>query len=173
MKARSFSRREEESVDRVIREVARELSLGEHERDEVRSIGWEAFLSVYYASPDSFSWGRTEGWRQAYVQIRAALSAFKTQNNEKYYTASLDQPVIWESDTPRISMLPVRHGDFVPYLCLCDFISRLPKDQRWLARAFKRGYEAEEIPELFRCDREKLRKTHSRLRESMENYLNI
>ena len=41
MKARSFSQREEESVDRVIREAAQELSLGEHERDEVRSIGWE------------------------------------------------------------------------------------------------------------------------------------
>ena len=171
--ARSFSRREEAIIDNMIQGVICDLSLGKRHEDELRSIGWHAFLSVYDAGPERFRWAGEDGWTQAYLQIRSELAAYKAEQNRKYHTVSLDQPISSDSETPLRNLLPTCHGDFAQHICLRDYVSRLPENERWLARTLERGYTLEEIPSAFRRSPKKLERTYHRLRASMEHYLEL
>lgn len=174
MRKRRFSRREEAVVERMIRDAIRELALERGSAEELHAIGWQAFLSVYHYDPVGFRWDGAGGWARAYQAVYDALSAYKKQRNDDCYRLiSLDKPISGENETPLISRLPTHHGDFSQYVCLCDYLSRLPWDEQQLAWTLINGYDLEEIPAAFYCDPKEVEGTYHRLRESMEQYLRI
>lgn len=91
----------------------------------------------------------------------------------RYYTPSVDQPLTTESKAPLLSVFRAKHADFRSYVCLRDYMQRLPEDEKWLAGTLSSGYTLEEIPVLFCCTKEELTQIHNRLQESMMGYLEI
>ena len=120
-----------------------------------------------------FLWTGVGGWARAYLEIQTELYAFKVLETARYYTPSVDQPLAAESKTPLLHIFRARHADFRSYVCLRDYLQRLPEDEKWLAGTLSIGYTLEEIPVLFRCEKEELVQIHDRLQRSMMEYLKI
>lgn len=78
-----------------------------------------------------------------------------------------------ESKAPLLSVFRAKHADFRSYVCLRDYMQRLPEDEKWLAGTLSSGYTLEEIPVLFCCTKEELTQIHNRLQRSMMEYLKI
>lgn len=157
----------------MIQTIGRDLFLPERLEEDARSIGWCTFLHTYQKYPAQFLWTGVGGWARAYLEIQAELRAFQTQESARYYTPSLDQPLTTESKIPLLSVFRAKHADFRSYVCLRDYIQRLSEDEKWLASTLSIGYTLEEIPVLFRCEKEKLAQIHDRPQRSMMEYLKI
>ena len=170
---RRFSCREISLIDQMIQTIGRDLFLPERLGDDARSIGWCTFLHTYQKYPAQFLWAGVGGWARAYLDIQTELRAFQVQETARYYTPSLDQPLTTESKAPLLSVFRAKHADFRSYVCLRDYMQRLPEDEKWLAGTLSSGYTLEEIPVLFCCEKEELTQIHDRLQESMMEYLKI
>ena len=83
------------------------------------------------------------------------------------------QPLSPESKVPLLSVFRAKHADFRSYVCLRDYMQRLPEEEKWLAGTLSSGYTLEEIPVLFCCEKEELAQIHNRLQRSMMEYLKI
>ena len=182
---RRFSCREISLIDQMIQTIGRDLSLPERLGDDARSIGWCTFLHTYQKYPAQFLWAGVGGWARAYLEIQTELRAFQVQETSRYYTPSVDQPLTTESKAPLLSVFRAKHADFRSYVCLRDYMQRLPEDEKWLAGTLSSGvatfenvligtgYTLEEIPVLFCCTKEELTQIHNRLQRSMMEYLKI
>ena len=173
MNRRRFSRREENLIDQMILDIGRDLSLPKRLEEDARSIGWCTFLDVYQKYPAQFLWTGVGGWARVYLEIQTELYAFRARENARYYTPSVDQPLAAESKTPLLHIFRAKHADFRSYVCLRDYVQRLPEDEKWLASTLSIGYTLAEIPVLFRCEKEELAQIHDRLQRSMMEYLKI
>ena len=170
---RRFSCREISLIDQMIQTIGRDLFLPERLGDDARSIGWCTFLHTYQKYPAQFLWAGVGGWARAYLDIQTELRAFQVQETSRYYTPSVDQPLTTESKAPLLSVFRAKHADFRSYICLRDYMQRLPEDEKWLAGTLSSGYTLEEIPVLFCCTKEELTQIHNRLQRSMMEYLKI
>ena len=170
---RRFSRREEKLVDQMIQAIGAELLLPKRLEEDAHSIGWCTFLDIYQKYPTQFLWSGVRGWTRAYLEIQAKLRAFQAQERSRYYTSSADQPLAAGSTEPLLSVFRAKHSDFRSYICLRDYVRRLPEDEKWLAGTLNSGYTLEEIPVLFCCEKEELTQIHDRLQRSMMEYLEI
>lgn len=130
-------------------------------------------MDVYQKYPAQFLWTGVGGWARAYLEIQTALRAFPVRETARYYTPSVDQPLAAESEAPLLDLFRAKHADFRLYICLRDYVQRLPEDEKWLAGTLSSGYTLEEIPVLFCCEKEELTQIHDRLQESMMGYLEI
>lgn len=130
-------------------------------------------MDVYQKYPAQFLWTGVGGWARAYLEIQTALRAFQVRETARYYTPSVDQPLAAESEAPLLDLFRAKHADFRLYICLRDYVQRLPEDEKWLAGTLSSGYTLEEIPVFFRCKKEKLTQIHDRLQRSMMKYLEI
>ena len=130
-------------------------------------------MDVYQKYPAQFLWTGVGGWARAYLEIQTALRAFQVREIARYYTPSVDQPLAAESEAPLLDLFRAKHADFRSYICLRDYVQRLPEDEKWLAGTLSSGYTLEEIPVLFCCEKEELTQIHDRLQESMMGYLEI
>lgn len=173
MNRRRFSRREEDLIDQTIQATGRNLFLSKGLEEDTRSIGWCTFPDVYQKYPAQFLWTGIGGWARAYLEIQTELRAFQVQETARYYTPSVDQPLAAESETPLLHIFRAGHADFRSYVCLRDYVQRLPEDEKWLAGTLSSGYTLEEIPVLFRCEKEELAQIHDLLQRSMMEYLKI
>lgn len=170
---RRFSCREISLIDQMIQTIGRDLFLSEGLEEDARYIGWCTFLDVYQKYPAQFLWTGVGGWARAYLDIQTELRAFQVQETSRYYTPSVDQPLSPESKAPLLSVFRAKHADFRSYVCLRDYMQRLPEDEKWLAGTLSSGYTLEEIPVLFCCTKEELTQIHNRLQRSMMEYLKI
>ena len=150
---RRFSCREISLIDQMIQTIGRDLFLPERLGDDARSIGWCTFLHTYQKYPAQFLWAGVGGWARAYLEIQTELRAFQLQETSRYYTPSVDQPLSPESKVPLLSVFRAKHADFRSYVCLRDYMQRLPEDEKWLAGTLSSGYTLEEIPVLFCCEK--------------------
>ena len=157
----------------MIQTIGRDLFLPERLEDDARSIGWCTFLHTYQKYPAQFLWAGVGGWARAYLEIQTELRTFQAQETARYYTPSVDQPLTTESKAPLLSVFRAKHADFRSYVCLRDYMQRLPEDEKWLAGTLSSGYTLEEIPVLFCCTKEELTQIHNRLQRSMMEYLKI
>ena len=130
-------------------------------------------MDVYQKYPAQFLWTGVGGWARAYLEIQTALRVFQVRETARYYTPSVDQPLAAESEAPLLDLFRAKHADFRSYICLRDYVQRLPEDEKWLAGTLSSGYPLEEIPVFFRCKKEKLTQIHDRLQRSMMKYLEI
>ena len=130
-------------------------------------------MDVYQKYPAQFLWTGVGGWARAYLEFQTALRAFQVRETARYYTPSVDQPLAAESEAPLLDLFRAKHADFRLYICLRDYVQRLPEDEKWLADTLSSGYTLEEIPVFFRCKKEKLTQIHDRLQRSMMKYLEI
>ena len=137
---RWFSCREISLIDQMIQTIVRDLFLPERLEDDARSIGWCTFLHTYQKYPAQFLWAGVGGWARAYLDIQTELRAFQVQETARYYTPSLDQPLTTESKAPLLSVFRAKHADFRSYICLRDYVQRLPEDEKWLAGTLSSGY---------------------------------
>ena len=128
-------------------------------------------MDVYQKYPAQFLWTGVGGWARAYLEIQTALRAFQVRETARYYTPSVDQPLAAESEAPLLDLFRAKHADFRLYICLRDYVQRLPEDEKWLAGTLSSGYTLEEIPVFFRCKKEKLTQIHDWLQRSMMKYL--
>lgn len=173
MSVREFTHREKKLVDEMIIDVSEDVALPKVYYDEARSIGWCTFLSIYQKHPAWFQWEGYEGWTHIYQEIYAELSALKTQEQTKYYTSSLDQPIQSESDTTLLNFVQTQQDDPHTYACLHDYMQRLPEDERQLAYFLCDGYSLEELSAHLHCSKETLKQSYARLQESLTQYLSF
>ena len=127
---RRFSCREISLIDQMIQTIGRDLFLPERLGDDARSIGWCTFLHTYQKYPAQFLWAGVGGWARAYLDIQTELRAFQVQETSRYYTPSVDQPLTTESKAPLLSVFRAKHADFRSYVCLRDYMQRLPEDEK-------------------------------------------
>lgn len=102
-----------------------------------------------------------------------SAARLSVRETARYHTPSVDQPLAAESEAPLLDLFRAKHADFRLYICLRDYVQRLPGDEKWLAGTLSSGYTLEEIPVFFRCKKEKLTQIHNRLQRSMMKYLEI
>lgn len=97
-------------------------------------------MDVYQKYPAQFLWTGIGGWARAYLEIQTALRAFQVRETARYYTPSVDQPLAAESEAPLLDLFRAKHADFRLYICLRDYVQRLPEDEKWLAGTLSSGY---------------------------------
>ena len=168
---RRFSCREISLIDQMIQTIGR--AARNAQGLVILYAGWCTFLHTYQKYPAQFLWAGVGGWARAYLEIQTELRAFQVQETSRYYTPSVDQPLTTESKAPLLSVFRAKHADFRSYVCLRDYMQRLPEDEKRLAGTLSSGYTLEEIQVLFCCEKEELAQIHNRLQESMMGYLEI
>jgi len=176
----AFSPREERAVNFFIHDICGRLGLDTRDAGSARyyrNLGWEGFLEVYQAQPESFRGSGRRGWSSAALVIHEKLRSEKRERDfARYGQLSLDAPVSEENQTSLMELLVFRRGDCQNSVCFWDYLERLGErdwDAAFLAYRLMERETMEEIGDVYQWPPERLYRAFNRLRAAMEAYLRI
>jgi len=139
-------------VDSFIDTLCGQIGLNDRDGSSARyyrDLGWEGFLEVYRAQPESFRASGTRGWCSAALVIHEKLREEKrAQDFALYGQISLDAPISADNETPLIELLGFRRGDHQNSVCFWDYLERLGEEDRDAAFLARRLVEEETMEEI-------------------------
>lgn len=177
---RGFTPREERLIDSLIDDICGQLGLNVRDVSSARyyrNLGWEGFLEVYRAQPESFQASGVRGWSSAALIIREKLWEEKqAQGFALYGQMSLDAPISAENELPLMELMVSRCGDHQNSVCFWDYLERLGernRDAAFLARRLVDEETMEEIQDIYHWSADRLYRAFNNLHTAMEEYLRI